>query len=127
MADICLAIFSRDFRGRARVDAHAAMTKLRLSAGRGPHLNGLLVLFGGARYMLTEQARPNERIVMAGGGRFIASMTLAGRPLIRGRAPSAPCEEQVNHRREEADYEDHRGVPSAARHTSSQRASQWVI
>ena len=53
----------------ARVDAHAAMTKLRLSAVEAVALTctGLLVLLGLASYMLAEQAQPKQRIVMAAG------------------------------------------------------------
>ena len=63
----------------ARVDAHAAMTKLRLSAVEAVALTctGLLVLLGLASYMLAEQAQPNQDFVMAAGDASIASMTLA--------------------------------------------------
>ena len=63
----------------AGVDAHAAMTKLRLSAVEAAALTftGLLVLFSLASYMLAEQARPTKSVVMRVGDACIASMTLA--------------------------------------------------
>ena len=63
----------------AGVDAHAAMTKLRLSLVESVALTctGLVVLFGGASYMLSEQDRPRRDLVFLFGDASIASMTLA--------------------------------------------------
>ncbi len=63
----------------AGVDSHAAMTKLRLSPLEAVALTctGLLVLFGGASYMLSEQGRPKRNLVFLFGDASIASMTLA--------------------------------------------------
>jgi len=63
----------------AGVDAHAAMTKLRLSPLEAVALTctGLLVLFGGASYMLSEQDRPKRNWVFLFGDASIAAMTLA--------------------------------------------------
>ena len=63
----------------AGVDAHAAMTKLRLSLVESVALTctGLVVLFGGASYMLSEQDRPRRDLVFLFGDASIAAMTLA--------------------------------------------------
>ena len=63
----------------AGVDAHAAMTKLRLSLVESVALTctGLVVLFGGASYMLSEQGRPKRNLGFLFGDASIASMTLA--------------------------------------------------
>ena len=63
----------------AGVDAHAAMTKLRLSLVESVALTctGLVVLFGGASYMLSEQGRPRRDLVFLFGDASIAAMTLA--------------------------------------------------
>ena len=63
----------------AGVDARAAMTKLRLSLVESVALTctGLVVLFGGASYMLSEQGRPRRDLVFLFGDASIAAMTLA--------------------------------------------------
>ena len=75
----CAWLFSVAIFEVAGVDAHAAMTKLRLSAVEAAALTctGLLVLFSLASYMLAEQARPTKSVVMRVGDACIASMTLA--------------------------------------------------
>ena len=75
----CAWLFSVAIFEVAGVDAHMAMTKLRLSAVEAAALTctGLLVLFSLASYMLAEQARPTKSVVMRVGDACIASMTLA--------------------------------------------------
>ena len=75
----CAWLFSVAIFEVAGVDAHMAMTKLRLSAVEAAALTftGLLVLFSLASYTLAEQARPTKSVVMRVGDACIASMTLA--------------------------------------------------
>ena len=72
-------LFSVAIFAVAGVDTHAAMTKLRVSPLEAVALTctGLLVLFGGASYMLSEQDRPKRNWVFLFGDASIAAMTLA--------------------------------------------------
>ena len=72
-------LFSVAIFAVAGVDTHAAMTKLRVSPLEAVALTctGLLVLFGGASYMLSEQDRPRRDLVFLFGDASIAAMTLA--------------------------------------------------
>ena len=55
----------------------AVSTSLRISFALHLTCTGLLVLFGGASYMLSEQGRPKGNLVFLFGDASIASMTLA--------------------------------------------------
>ena len=72
-------LFSVAIFAVAGVDTHAAMTKLRVSPLEAVAITctGLLVLFGGASYMLSEQDRPKRNWVFLFGDASIAAMTLA--------------------------------------------------
>ena len=83
----------------ARVDAHAAMTKLRLSAVEAVALTctGLLVLLGLASYMLAEQA-PTTCCHGRGGRRRLDDLGLYFNRIV-WVAPSAPCEGRYRFKR----------------------------